>query len=96
MPVLARKSQCTGCTACASICPMQCIQMKENEDGFLYPKVNTTSCSSCGACEQVCSVLHDEMRDRVLTKAYAAFSVDDSLRKNSSSGGIFSELAELV
>lgn len=96
MPALARKSQCTGCTACASICPMQCIQMKENEDGFLYPKVNTTSCSSCGACEQVCSVLHDEMRDRVLTKAYAAFSVDDSLRKNSSSGGIFSELAELV
>ena len=31
------KKQCCGCSACVQRCPKQCIVMKEDEEGFLYP-----------------------------------------------------------
>lgn len=97
MPNLANKSQCTGCTACASICPQNCIQMKENSEGFSYPVIKDNSiCISCRACERVCPILNDNQRNEEQTKAYAALSKDDGLRMESSSGGVFSELAKLV
>ena len=97
VPNLANKSQCTGCTACASICPQNCIQMKENSEGFSYPVIKDNSiCISCRACERVCPILNDNQRNEEQTKAYAALSKDDGLRMESSSGGVFSELAKLV
>lgn len=33
----SNKEQCTGCSACANICPQKCIQMREDNEGFLYP-----------------------------------------------------------
>ena len=97
MPELAKENECTGCTACANICPRQCIEMNENAEGFVYPQiVNDSLCISCGACERVCPVLNEKHNKDALTKAYAALSKNDSLRMESSSGGIFSELAKLV
>lgn len=97
MPQLASKSQCTGCTACASICPQQCISMDVDVEGFTYPKiVNDSVCISCGTCERVCPVLNKKENSSSLTKAYAAFSKSDLLRRESSSGGIFSELSNVV
>ena len=34
------KSECCGCSACEQICPVGCIKMKEDEEGFLYPKID--------------------------------------------------------
>lgn len=99
MPELANKNHCTGCTACANICPRQCIYMIEDAEGFVYPKiVNAQLCISCGACQRVCPVLNENNTDgnNPLTKAYAAFSKNEALRMDSSSGGIFSELAKIV
>lgn len=97
MPELANKSQCTGCTACASVCPQQCIRMVEDVEGFTYPKiVNVASCISCGACERVCPVLSQKEEKESLTRAFAALSKNDSLRMESSSGGVFSELSKIV
>lgn len=97
MPEFANKSQCTGCTACASVCPQQCIRMVEDVEGFTYPKiVNMTSCISCGSCERVCPVLSQKEEKESLTRAFAALSKNDSLRMESSSGGVFSELSEIV
>ena len=31
MPNLANDANCMGCTACMSICPMHCIEMKRDE-----------------------------------------------------------------
>jgi len=28
------KDKCTGCSACATVCPTNAIQMKENDGGF--------------------------------------------------------------
>ena len=32
--------ECCGCGACAQICPKQCISLKEDKEGFLYPTVD--------------------------------------------------------
>ncbi len=98
MPELASKSQCTGCTACVSICPCHCIQMQKDDAGFQFPEmIEQSACIGCGACEQVCLVLADEGFDGELsTVAYAAFSKNNLLRMGSSSGGVFSELADAV
>ena len=95
---LASRPQCTGCTACANICPHQCIQMKKDEAGFDFPEViKATECIACGACERICPVLiKKEKTGTFEPNVYAAFTKDDSLRLHSSSGGIFSELANVV
>ena len=95
MPNLADKNQCTGCTACANICPKSCIEMKEDDEGFSYPVIDNSKCISCLACERVCPILSNRTPKDEETKAYAALSKNDETRLESSSGGIFSELAKL-
>lgn len=96
MPILADKNQCTGCTACANICPKSCIEMKEDDEGFSYPVIDNSRCISCLACERVCPILNNHTHKDEETKAYAALSKNDETRLESSSGGIFSELAKLI
>lgn len=96
MPQLAEKKKCTGCTACASICPQNCLTMEPDEDGFAGPVLTAPDvCVNCRLCEQVCPVLQ---RAPVLPKpnALAAMSRDDAVRRSSSSGGVFTELARAV
>ena len=96
MPNLADKNQCTGCTACANICPKSCIEMKEDDEGFAQPVIDNSKCISCLACERVCPILSNRTPKDEETKAYAALSKNDETRLESSSGGIFSELAKLI
>ena len=96
MPILAAKENCTGCTACASVCPKKSITMSPDADGFLLPKVNESTCIGCGLCEKTCPVLNLLNLGTTSPKAYGAFTKDDSLRAQSSSGGLFSELALAV
>lgn len=96
MPHLAETAQCTGCSACASICPKQCIAMKADADGFRFPQIDATICITCGLCEQVCPVLKQPELSDSSPEAYAAYSTDEAMRLDSSSGGIFTELARTV
>lgn len=89
------KSQCCGCEACRNICPRQCILMKEDKEGFLYPEVNLADCIDCGLCEKVCPVLHPA-KERRPVAVYAAKHYDDNIRLASSSGGVFTFIAEKV
>lgn len=93
MLTLTDKSQCCGCTACASICPKQCIRMSEDKEGFLYPQINDSACVDCGLCEKVCPVLHP-VPSKVKSMVFAAVNDDMEIREQSSSGGIFTLLAE--
>ena len=93
---LAEENQCTGCSACASICPKQCIHMKEDATGFPRPAVDSNRCIKCGLCEKVCPVINVPQPRVESPVAYAAYSKDTAMRKASSSGGIFTELAQLV
>ena len=52
---LKDKSNCCGCTACATICPHDAISMKPDAMGFLYPNIDYTLCVDCHLCEKVCA-----------------------------------------
>lgn len=89
------KRKCVGCNGCASVCPTMCIELRADSEGFSYPVVDVEKCIECGLCERVCPVLHqDEVRDPLST--YAAVNRDDLIRSKSSSGGLFTLLAESI
>lgn len=92
---ITNKNHCCGCSACAQICPKQCIAMMPDSEGFCYPKINETICVKCGLCEKVCPMLKSQnMQGQV--HAWAAYCKEDKIRLASSSGGIFSLLAEEI
>lgn len=93
MIYIANKKKCCGCNACVQCCPKQCITMHEDEEGFLYPKVDVTICIECGLCEKVCPVINQNESKRPL-QVYAAKNNNEEQRLCSSSGGIFIILAE--
>lgn len=93
---LASYNECTGCSACVNICPKQCLSMKADEYGFLYPSLQHPDlCVKCSMCGKVCpvSLKKKEQQKKGETEAYAAYAKDVSIRDKSTSGGIFSELA---
>lgn len=92
---IQNKQDCCGCSACVQRCPKQCISLHEDEEGFLYPKVNLDTCIDCGLCEKVCPVLY-QAEERVPLEVFAAKNPNEQIRMESSSGGVFTQLAELT
>lgn len=89
------KMSCCGCSACLQKCPKKCIEMHEDAEGFLYPEINDDFCIDCGICYNVCPVRNQKPNCKPLA-FYASQSKDETLRLQSSSGGIFSLLAEYI
>lgn len=89
------KSTCCGCAACVQVCPRQCLAFDEDAEGFRYPKADISTCIDCGLCERVCPVIN-KSNERQPLKVYAAKHPNDRIRFASSSGGIFTLLAEIV
>lgn len=89
--VRSNKRECTGCGACVSICPKKAITMQPDEEGFLYPAVNGDLCVECDLCEKRCPVGKPTPENKV--HVYGAQNRDEALRKQSSSGGVFTALA---
>lgn len=92
---ITEKSECCGCNACVQRCPKQCISMKEDGQGFLYPFVDTASCIDCGLCEKVCPILNPFDTKEPL-QVLAAKNKNEDQRLKSSSGGTFILLAEHI
>lgn len=92
---IEEKNKCCGCHACFNICPKNAIEMIEDEKGFKYPQIDENECINCGLCEKVCPILNK----RKITnkpKSYACINKDEGIRKKSSSGGIFTLIAEEI
>ena len=87
------KAECCGCGACAQRCPRKCITMQSDKEGFAYPLVDTKQCTNCGLCEKVCPVINQQAEQHPIA-TYAAINSNDTVREQSSSGGIFTLLAE--
>lgn len=96
MDKLCQKEYCTGCTACASVCPKGCITMTQDENGFLCPVIDTERCVECGLCEKTCPIITPLKTAENEPKAYAAYSKDEAVRLQSSSGGVFTEIAKEI
>lgn len=86
-------SQCCGCGACAYVCPKDCIHLTTNEEGFVYPTVNVSACVNCNKCVAVCPFENAEEYKNHNFQAYAAHTKNFDYIMNSSSGGVFSEIA---
>jgi coenzyme F420-reducing hydrogenase beta subunit len=93
LPKLAPPQSCTGCTACAAVCPRDAIAMVRDKEGFLRPQVKAEACIRCGRCTAVCPGLQTRTPGP-MPAVYAAWNRDDVVRKDSTSGGVFSLLAE--
>lgn len=97
MNIALTKKDCCGCHGCAIACPKQCITMERDEEGFWYPRVDESACVHCGLCEKVCPVLNAVPADETAKPAaYAAMNEETGIRLESSSGGVFSALAQQV
>lgn len=90
---IQNKRQCCGCTACIQSCPVRCIQMITDPEGFRYPHADESLCLSCGACERVCPILTPPQRQTTPPDAWGAAAGCEDLRLKSSSGGVFGVLA---
>lgn len=92
------KSDCCGCTACASICPKDAILMEPDVLGFKYPKVDLNKCIDCGLCEKVCAF--NENYDKSLNldepDIYAARHKDIHEVETSRSGAAFIAISDYV
>ena len=87
--------ECTGCGACFNVCPHHAISMQAGCEGFLYPAVDADACVGCGLCEKTCPVINPRYDHAVKPECYAAMA-DDDVRSKSSSGGVFTLLAQNV
>ena len=92
---ICEKNRCAGCQACMNICPMDAISFHEDLKGFLYPEVSE-KCVGCNACQRVCPRNTGVQLNQREPVVYAAFTKNKATRKNSSSGGMFTELAKSV
>lgn len=93
--MMINKKECCGCTACMHVCPVKCIIMQEDEEGFLYPVMEKEKCLDCHKCEKVCPVGNENMVDEK-TKTFVGYCKNEEIRRKSSSGGIFSVIAEWI
>jgi len=91
---IAGKSKCSGCSACANICPVDCIKMLPDEEGFLYPEIEIEKCINCGACKEICP--SGKTKKHAPLASYAVKNKEDETRLASTSGGIFTAISKYV
>lgn len=95
---LKNLSDCCGCTACASICPQNAINMVDDGLGFKYPKVDYSKCVKCGLCKNVCAFRPDYNVDLNLNtpEVYAARHKNINEIETSRSGAAFIAISDYV
>lgn len=92
-------TNCSSCAACANVCSRNAISMQLDSEGFYRPLIDAEKCIQCGACERACPWITDVQNPNDSSnspKTMAAYAKDEKIRLASSSGGIFSILAEKI
>lgn len=92
----AKKSNCTGCGCCENVCSQDAITMCKDTLGFLRPAVHEERCIDCMRCVKACPAMSNRKGIGCEEPECLAVCAEDDLRVKSSSGGVFSCLAEEV
>ena len=98
-----KKTECSGCAACANNCPVKALVMKRDTlTGFLYPEINNDICVNCGKCMDSCPVYKKKSNIEIVQNLeygrrgiYEVRNKNDDIRYNSTSGGVFTTLANM-
>lgn len=96
-PTNISKMECYGCTACKEVCPTNAISMVSDSEGFIYP-VADEKCIHCNKCAKACIRNNNQLAPykEDYPKVLSVMNKAEEVRMNSSSGGIFPELAKYV
>lgn len=90
---------CTGCSACYSVCPVDAINMKVDNEGFYKPAVDNSICIECKKCDKTCPIINNFKKNFPNTfepKTYAVYIRDKEILKKCSSGGVYPLIAQNV
>jgi len=87
---------CCGCTACETKCPHGAIKMTQSSEGFHFPEINKNQCVHCGLCNKACPHNGKKSLYSEPLNVYLAHHNKDHDRVNSSSGGIFAAMADVI
>ena len=96
---IKNKLDCCGCNACGDACAHGAITFKTDIEGFWYPEVDKAKCVDCGLCEKVCPIINvKELKKNDLPHSvcYAAEHKNMEVVFDSTSGGLFSALADIM
>ena len=88
---------CNGCCLCQNLCPKKSISMVYSDDGFLVPRIND-NCIRCHICVNNCPQLTHKRaaKNDITLQMMECKSSSDEIVLNSSSGGVFSEIANSI
>ena len=96
---IQKKIDCCGCNACGDVCPHQAITFKTDHEGFWYPEVDKDRCINCHLCEKTCPIINvKDIKKNDLSESvcYAAEHKNLEVIFDSTSGGLFSALADMM
>ncbi len=92
---ILNRNECTGCSVCYKVCPHNAIEMIETKEGFHYPIINDKKCTNCGICVKKCHALNDNFKRDFKQEIYDV-RASDEIRMKSSSGGMFTIVANYI
>ena len=96
---IKNKKDCCGCHACGDVCHAQAITFHTDHEGFWYPEVDKEKCTDCHLCEKICPMINiDKLKHNDLSepKVFGGYNKDIVIRFDSTSGGIFTLLAQAM
>ena len=96
MPVPISKSECCGCSLCAEICPVNCITMITDDEGFRYPQVDDSICIHCEKCKKVCPFAARENDGSTVKEAIVSQHINEEELRKSRSGAAFAICSDWI
>ncbi len=92
---ICSKDKCTGCSACANICPHSAIKMVADGCGYVFPLVDSSLCVECDLCVKICPNNKDIECNNPIS-ANVAFAKNTEEQRTSTSGGMASVLSRTI
>lgn len=90
-----KKNECCGCELCSITCPKHIIEMHEDEEGFLYPRISKEEeCINCKRCLNVCPNKTPGRSSKNVISSSGGYVNDITSIKDSSSGGFATAISK--